>query len=907
MNNLFEHFATAAERFSARVAVEIQRRDSLESVTYAEMRGWADCTAAYLSGLGLQPGDRCAILAENDARWCAAFWGILGLGAVAVPLDTNYKPEQVARLLVDCGARALLTTPRFAEVARAATSDASLPIALLHGEAPGHASLDAAFRSVPPPLPACPALPADPAIIMYTSGTTSDPKGVVLTHGNMLAVVEVVPGVFNVNENDSLLGVLPLFHALALVVNLFLPFSVGARVVFIETVSTTELMRALAERDITIFCVVPQFFYLIRERVWKEVERAGRLRRTAFRWLLALNGLTRKLGLNLGRLAFRPVHAIFGRRMRYMVSGGSRFDPAIQRDFYCLGLDIMQGYGLTECSGPATVTPLDDIVFGSVGKPIPGVEIKILPPEPGADTEAGDGEVAIRGGNVTPGYFHRPDATAEVLKDGWLHSGDLGYLDAQGRLFITGRKKEIIVLSSGKNIYPEEIEAHYLRSPFIKEICVVGLAGHGEKAGERLHAVVVPDFDVLRERKVVNTKEILRYEMEGLGVHLPSHKRVLSYEIWTGELPRTTTRKLKRPAIEARLREREPGVEASSGARTLTAEEEAWMADPIVARAVALIQEATPHRQAVHPEANIELELGFDSMERVELLTQLEQEFGTDVPEEAAARIYTVRELVEAVRPREEAPARVEGERTPAWYELLRAPMDDPDVERLLAPRPVAVFLLFLSMKFLYLVMKVFFLFRVSGREHLPRSGPFLLCPNHQSYLDPFFLVAALPYRIFRQIFFVGASEYFATPLMRWFARMVNLIPVDPDTNLVRAMQAGAFGLRQGKVLILFPEGERSVDGTVRKFKKGASILSQHLQVPIVPVALDGLHDVWPRGKNPQGLARVSLRFGEVIPPPPATATGQAADAEITYAVVAEKLRAQVDEMWQELNQQRTA
>ncbi|HXE74312.1 MAG TPA: AMP-binding protein [Candidatus Xenobia bacterium] len=905
MNNLFEHFATAAARFGGRVAVEVQRRDSLESVTYSELRRCAECVAGYLNGIGVGPGERCAILAENDARWCAALWGILRLGAVAVPLDTNYKPDQVARLLQDSGARALLTTPRFAEVARQAVAGLPVPVALLHGQAQAFASLDVVFQSAPPTLAPCPAMPADPAMVMYTSGTTADPKGVVLTHGNLLAVVEVVPGVFNVNENDSLLGVLPLFHSLALVVNLLLPFSVGGCVVFLETVNTTELMKALAEREITIFCVVPQFFYLIRERVWKEVERAGRLRRTAFRLLLSLNGWTRRLGLNLGRVFFRPVHAIFGRKMRYMVSGGSRFDPAIQRDFHRLGLDIMQGYGLTECSGPATVTPLDDIVFGSVGKPIPGVEVKILPPESGADREAGDGEVAIRGATVMPGYFNRPDATAEALKDGWLLSGDLGYLDAHGRLFITGRKKEIIVLSSGKNIYPEEIEAHYQQSPFIKEICVLGLTGDEQGAGERLHAVVVPDFDALRARTVVNTKEILRYEIEGLGVHLPSHKRVLSYEIWTEDLPRTTTRKLKRSVIEARVREKKQGVEAAASPRTLTAEDQVWMADPFVARAVALIREASPTRQDVYPNANIELDLGFDSMERVELLTQLEREFGVDVPEEVAARIYTVRELVEAVRPHPEAAGRPEGGRAPAWAELLRASTVDPEIERLLAPRPVTTLLLFVAVKLLYALMKIFCLFRVGGREHLPPAGPFLLCPNHQSYLDPFFLVAALPYRIFRQVFFVGASEYFATPLMRWVARLVNLIPVDPDTNLVRAMQAGAFGLRNGKVLILFPEGERSIDGTVRKFKKGASILSQHLQVPIVPVALDGLHHVWPRGKNPQRLARVALCFGPLIPPPPAT-PAEAADAETSYAAAAEKLRAQVDEMWRQLNTQRT-
>ncbi|MGH9789488.1 MAG: 1-acyl-sn-glycerol-3-phosphate acyltransferase, partial [Candidatus Acidiferrales bacterium] len=304
-------------------------------------------------------------------------------------------------------------------------------------------------------------------------------------------------------------------------------------------------------------------------------------------------------------------------------------------------------------------------------------------------------------------------------------------------------------------------------------------------------------------------------------------------------------------------------------------------------------------------DANIELELGLDSMERVELLTQLEQEFGADVTDEAASRIYTVRELVEAVRPGASSAPMPQGKPRPAaraqaWDELLRAPVADPDIMRLLRPRTLSLAVGFVIIQVFYLVIRLLFRFRVTGREHLPAVGPFLLCPNHQSYLDALFLISALPYRIFRQVFFVGATEYFASPLTRWVARRINLIPVDPDVNLVRAMQAGAFGLRNGKVLILFPEGERSIDGTVRRFKKGASILSQHLQVTIVPAAFDGLHHVWPRGKPPQRLARVSLRFGPPVHPPAPVAAGE---AESSYAAAAEALRLRVETMWRELRQ----
>ena len=926
MNNFWEVFAATVERHGARTAVEIQRRDGLETFTYARLAALALDAAAALAARGVAPGDRCAILADNDAYWCAAYLGILRSGAVAVPLDTHYSAKQIAALLRDCGARLLFSSalhqPLAAEAVRlSGTACEILPLREVH--APG-----AAAQS--PPALECLAGREDPAVILYTSGTTSDPKGVVLTHGNLLAERDAVFKVVDVNEQDTLLGVLPLFHALPQLANLLLPFAVGARVVFLETVSTTELLRALRERGATIFCCVPQFFYLIHQRVMQQVAQAGWARRAAFRALLRTNGLLReRLGVSAGRFFFGRIHEVLGERMRLLVTGGSRFDPAVGRDLYRLGFNILQAYGLTECSGGATVNRPGDPQVDSVGLPLAGVEVKIAPRElSGASRPGGtplDGEVLIRGPIVMPGYYGKPEANAETLRDGWLYTGDLGTIDSSGRLRITGRKKDVIILSNGKNIHPEEVEAHYQQSPYIKELCVMGLVRPGEPSAERLHAVVVPDLEVMRESKVVNMREILRFQIDGLGISLPSHKRVLSYEIWTEDLPRTTTRKLKRFEI-ARLRaeraqtaddaaaaESVSAAGTPSGRAPLSEADRAWAAEPDVARALAIIATTGKAKAAVHPDANIELELGLDSLERVELLTSLEQEFGCSVAEDVRQKIYTVRELIEAVRPREGA-ASAEGKAGNPWSHLLGegpggVPEDDPVLCGLLEPKPVATAIMFALSRAVALKTWLLLGLRAKGIEHLPRAGVFLVCPNHESFLDPFLLVGTLPWKTFRRLFFVGATEYFATPFTAWLARKANIVPVDPDANLVRAMQAGAFGLRHGKVLILFPEGERTVDGEIKKFKKGAAILAQHLRAPIVPVAIRGAFDFWPRGRGFQWSAclpgngrRVTLDIGEPIaPPPPLPAGISLREAEAQYAAATQSVRDAVARMYQQL------
>ncbi|MBZ5541029.1 MAG: AMP-binding protein [Acidobacteriia bacterium] len=899
-NNFFDRFAATAERYGGNVAVELQHRDTVETATYAELRRQAEAAAGFLTARGIRTGEACAILADNDIAWCAVYLGALRVGALAVPLDTHYSPQQIATLLRDSGAKMLFTTSRFvADVEEARRlSGSPAEIVLLRGRHEDLPSFDALQKKEWPALPAGSVTREDPAVILYTSGTTSDPKGVVLTHGNLLAEADAVFRTVQIGAEDSVLGVMPLYHALAQMANLLLPFVVGARVIFLEEISSSELLKALRQHRPTVFCCVPQFFYLIHQRVFARAAESGWTRRTLFRLLLRANAASRRLlRLNLGPLLFSAVHDVLGREMRFLVTGGARFDPVVGRDFYRLGFDLLEAYGLTESSGAATLTRPGEGGLGFVGRPLPGVEVKILPAGMGTENGEARGEIAIRGPIVMQGYFRRPDATAAVLQDGWFLTGDLGCLDARGRLAITGRKKEVIILSSGKNIYPEEIETHYLQSPYIAELCVLGLAAPDEPAAERLHAVVVPNLEVLRERKIVNIKEALRFDIENLSVHLPAHKRILSYEIRMEPLPRTTTRKLKRYEIERQVRSRAPETEKQAAA----APDAAWAADPDLARALDLVREAAHDKSAVHPGANLELDLGLDSIERIELLANLEQLFGSAMPAEAAEAAYTVRQLVEAVRAQAGAPA--PGRRVNAWSKLLAdLPEEEPLLRDLLKPHHILTFACFVALKLARLAARFFLGFRVRGVEHLPKDGAFLLCPNHQSYLDAFLLVSALPWPMFRRLFFVGASEYFATPLRARAARALHVAPVDPDTHLLQALQAGVFGLRHGRILVLFPEGERSIDGEIKKFRKGAAILAAHTQVPVVPAAFEGLFAVWPRNRAlcwraflPWKHTRVTLRFGPVIPAAPAPgAEATQAQSEALYAAFAEHLRGNV-------------
>ncbi len=908
MPTFYDRFRDCAERWPDNPCLEIQKRDQVESYTYAEIRRMAESIGRWLVENRVERGSRIAILADNHPRWVASYLGIIAAGSVAVPLDTAFHGDQVAKLLKDSGATLLFCDDKHADVSKEAIAELTISLISISQQAKAtdkfKTSLDKIFAAGPGDFIATDSAPDDLASLLYTSGTTADPKGVMLTHGNLLAEAQAVFNVIHIDPDDSILGLLPLFHVLSQMANLLLPLISGTRVVYLETLNTTELLRALQERQITIFCVVPQFFNLIHERIFKEAAKRGTIARFALRTMMKTNRGLRKLGLNAGKQLFGKIHKTFGPRMRYLVTGGSRFSPDIASDFYDLGIDVLQAYGLTETTGGAFVTPPGGVVIGSVGKALPGVETRIDNPQPNETGDAPSGEIVLRGPIVMKGYWHRDDATQAVLHDGWFSTGDLGKIDTHGNLFITGRLKDVIVLSNGKNVYPEEIEAHYLLSPYVKEICVLGLEGSpGDPNADRLYGVIVPNFDALKERKIVNAKESIRFDIEGLSAKLASTKRLASYEIWQDDLPRTTTRKLKRFEIEKRVRAnlaKGVGTDADIGIeKPLSAEDRRWMEEPNVARALAIIRDSARTAPAViRPDANLELDLGFDSMGRVELLVALEQELGGDVEESRLAEIYSVRELVIAIlESASEGKSRGEGKAFAGWENVLGDDSTtDPQILALAKPYRYVEFFWFYMFRIVAFVSRVFFRLQVSGVDNLPEDKPFLICSNHQSYIDPLVTGSILPWSLFRRLFAVGTSEIFGSGFMRKLAQSLRVVVVDPDANLIPAMRAGAFGLRHGRVLILYPEGERSIDGLPKTFKKGAAILSIQTQVPIVPVAIEGFHDAWPRGKSFQKLAQLKIRFGEPIFPPPKSDA-----SETTYDKLTEQVKDRVVRMREEL------
>src|SRR5580700_2078639 len=434
MPTFYDRFVECSERWPNNVALELQRHDHIERCTYAELHRMAQSVGRWINETKFPRGARLAILADNQPRWVACYLGTIASGCAVVPLDTALHADQVTKLLKDSGTSAIFCDAKHLPVARPAASELKVGMILMDpdrmplGSTPEKwlGELPAIVEKGPGSFKPAEANNDDLASLLYTSGTTADPKGVMLTHANFLGEVEAVFNWVELGPSDALLGILPLFHVLAQMANLLLPLVKGARVVYLETLNTTELLRALQERNITAFAVVPQFFYLIHERIFQEIEKRGTLTQKVFQGLVGLNRTLRKVGINAGPVLFSKVHETLGKKMRYLVTGGSRFDPQIARDFHDLGIDVLQAYGLTETTAAIFVNSPNDNVIGSDRKSMKGIEAKVVDLQPQEDGGPSTGEIALRGAVVMKGYWNRPDATAAVLRDGWFYTGDLG-------------------------------------------------------------------------------------------------------------------------------------------------------------------------------------------------------------------------------------------------------------------------------------------------------------------------------------------------------------------------------------------------------------------------------------------------------------------------------------------------
>jgi long-chain acyl-CoA synthetase len=572
----------------------------------------------------------------------------------------------------------------------------------------------------------------------------------------------------------------------------------------------------------------------------------------------AMKALARRLQQPaLRRRLFAKVHKNIGPDLQMLASGGSHFDAGVANDLNDLGYTVLQAYGLTETSAAATVTPMEKNRIGTVGRPIRGVTVRIDAP-----SEKGIGEVLIRGPVVMKGYYRAAEQTAQVLKEGWFYTGDLGQIDSEGHLSITGRSKDVIVLANGENVYPEELETHYSKSPFIKDICILGISEDGGGHGGILHAIVVPDMDEFRRRGQTAIMEMIRFDIENLSKQVPSYYRIHSLAVRNEPLPRTVTRKLKRFEIQQEEAERKKAKELEKQGATPRPDHPVFRsgAGAVIAE---LVRDVKSDTGALDPSMNIELDLGFDSLGRVELLGMAEARLGTHIDEHQATRIFTLGELIDAF----EAASSSENVVGTSWKQIMETAAADRNTERhVFGKRPLLNPLSLVAMRFSP-IGGAFVLSLALGRPGKNTSRQALPALSQSRILSrrTFAHLASSETGDLQPVYF-GIQRLLEGALSRRFAEICKIVSIDPNVNLIRAMQAGAVGLKRERVLLIFPEGTRTIDGHVAEFKKGAAILAYELGVPIVPVGIRGAFETWPRGGGFR-FHPIEFHFGDLIDP----------------------------------------
>ena len=520
------------------VAFRIKRDGDYVEFTRGEVAQRAAVLGAHLASLGVQPGDRVGLLSDNQPEWGMAYLSIVGHGMTAVPIDRLLKPGEYQRILVDSGARAIIVSGGFIEDVRKIKDSLPNLEHILHLEDTVHQEQNGV-------APDYVADPDDLAVLIYTSGTTGQPKGVMLSHKNIMTNVVSCTQSISFSRGDNFLSVLPMHHTFECTAGFLAPIYEGAAVTYVGSLKSRDIIDTMRDTQATIMLAVPLLYEKMHAGILRKIKTQPPHLKTILNLSMSVVKVAEKFNKKIGRAVFRSLREKGGfGSIRFFISGAAALPPEVAQGFERLGMVILQGYGLTEASPVVSVNQFDSPKHDSVGRLISGVEVKVLNPD-----ETGVGELMVRGDNVMLGYYKNTEATAEVLKDGWLYTGDSGWVDEDGHIHIAGRLKNVIVTKAGKNIYPEEIEGELLLSPYIAEVLVFGAvkASSGE---EYVKAIVVPDYKYL-EQENMDTDEafltaLLDQEIRERCANLADYKRVKEFELRKEEFPKTSTRKIKR-------------------------------------------------------------------------------------------------------------------------------------------------------------------------------------------------------------------------------------------------------------------------------------------------------------------------------------------------------------------------
>ena len=840
-------FSNTASKFAEKPSLQIKKDSRWLRFSYKELEALSLKVGAFLLREDFKKGDFAALILENRPEWGIIYLGIMYAGLTCVPLDPALSQEEIKNLIQDSAPKIIFCSYElFADKIKEATKESKILVVVLGAQG----KQDKGFidfsdvKNVATDNIIWPEVnPCDIASLIYTSGTTGKPKGVLLSHRNICSNFISIQKLNLCSASDNFLAILPLYHSYAFMVTLIMPLLLGAKVTYCLSFKSGDLSQIIQEARVTILVGVPQLFSLLHKAIFDRIKK--------------IPSVLQPFILPFIRI---KLHRKFG-SLRLSVSGGARLEPKVGKDLTSLGLKLIEGYGLTETSPVVTFNPLDKVKFGSVGKPIPDVEIKISNPD-----RKGVGEVLIKGPNVMEGYFKQPELTAQAIKEDWFHSGDLGYIDKEGYLFLVGREKEVIVLASGKNIYPQELEEYYLRSPYIKEICIT----HKEEKifgylKDSLFAVIVPDLEYFSQKKELNIREKIRWDLETLGRKLSPFQHIMGFTLTKEQLPRTHLGKIKRYAVREKYLLAEPsGIEVE---KMVFSKEDLAILNKDIAKSI--IQYVSREvNKPVYLDSHLEIDLGIDSLTRVELGLGLEALLKIKIPDELLYSISTVKDVIVNIEGLMKELSLEKREAVQkSWSQILKEATGlESILEKIKLDFGLTETLLTLLFKNIFLfILRLFWFFRIEGKENLPRYGPYLICPNHASYLDGLFIFSGLPSRCAMNTYFLGYQRIFEYPLLGWMNKIARLISIDTDRNLALGMQAVSFVLSHQKIACIFPEGMRSIDANIKEFKRGIGILIKELDIPVVGVYIKGSHQSWPRGSQLPRFYPVRVVFGKPV------------------------------------------
>ena len=777
--------------------------------------------AKYISKvLGIEKGEKVVNFMENRPEFICSFFGIWNSKGVPINIDAGYTAEELEYILTDSDPKVIMTSNKNLKVAEEAIKLSGKNIRIINCDeikSPEDFEVDE-YVIYSPEL-------EDIGVLLYTSGTTGKPKGVVLTFDNLMSNVDAIIEIKMATPKDRLLALLPYHHVLPLSINLLMAIHIGTLVVLIDELSASAILGALQKYKITIVVGVPRLWEMIHKGLMEKI-KSSKIANLLFELCKKVKSVT------LSKIVFKKVHQALGGNIRYLVSGGAKLDPNIMDDFKVLGIKVLEGYGLTETSPIIAFTRPDDVCIGTVGKTIPGVEVKI----------ADDGELLVKGRNVLKEYYNKPEATKEAKdENGWFHTGDLGKIE-NGYITIIGRKKEMIVLSNGKNINPIDIENEIAKgSDLIKEIAVMEHNNH-------LLALVYPDFKLIKERSITNITETLKWDIiDSYNINAPAYRKILEIKIVKDEFPKTKLGKLRRFMLKDILKNLEDGGENAHKERPEDPESKTREFQTLAQ----YIKEEKGEN--IYPDSHIEIDLGLDSLDIIQLNSFIEKTFGFKIKEEETVDLKVIKDICEYIRKnsKEYHLEKIN------WSEILKESID--------YPLPSSN-MIWLTKIFFAPILKFYLGLKIKGVEKLSKEPRIIIC-NHESFIDAFAVQRLFKGDMLKNTYYFAIKKHFDKVGLRFMANHGNIILMDINENLKESLQISAEVLKEGKNLVIFPEGARTRDGKLQDFKKFFGILSKELNIPVTVLGIDGAYESMPFGSIFPRPAKIKLEvLGEVNP-----------------------------------------